>query len=344
VTADSTDFCRKAPPDRGASSFIYPPTPANLKFFAEALKAGCIVAIPTETVYGLAAMALNPKACRSIFAIKGRPLMDPLIVHVTGREMAEELAYVNPSFQKLAEVFWPGPLTLILKKRGTVPDIVTAGRDTVALRMPRHAAAADLLKILQSPLAAPSANPFGYVSPSLPSHVSDSFGSRVPFIIDGGPCEIGLESTILDLTGPGMPVILRPGAIGASEISKVIGLPVQSRLEVIGENIPAKAPGTMARHYSPKTRIHLFEGEPAACESGAATIYLKRPAGKDSDKDTVFWLSDSGDPAEMARALFALLRKLDEKGFEEIRCEVPGISESGVAEAVRDRLIRAARQ
>ena len=300
----------KAPPDRGASSFVYPPTDANLRFFAGALQAGCLVAMPTETVYGLAGCALDTAACRSIFEVKGRPLVDPLIVHVANRPMAAELAELPECFDQLADAFWPGPLTLILHKKPCVPDLVTAGKATVAVRMPRHPVAHALLQLTGQPLAAPSANPFGYVSPSTARHVADSFGAAVPFVIDGGPCEIGLESTILDLSEPSAPVILRPGAISAEEIESVLGRPVTLRREVLAAGETATAPGTFHRHYSPASRVSLFpKDHPPEISPREAIIYLQRPVTPQGDR--VFWLSEGGDPRDMARALFSLLRQVD---------------------------------
>jgi L-threonylcarbamoyladenylate synthase len=331
----------KAPPDRGASSFVYPATGANLDFFAKALLEGCLVAIPTETVYGLAGLALNESACRSIFSIKGRPLVDPLIVHVPNSEMAEQLAELPPTFKTLTETFWPGPLTLILRKKDLVPDLVTAGKQTVALRMPNHPVALALLKKLQAPLAAPSANPFGYVSPVRPEHVAESFGDRVPFILDGGPCQIGLESTILDLSRPDRAEILRPGAISPEEIEDVLRIPIGIKEISVSDGEAAIAPGTFSRHYSPRTSLILFQETHAPeIREGEALVLLKRPAGKSSDN--VFWLSEDGDPAEVARSLFSLLRTLDSSGFTRIHCELPDPAAPGISTAIRDRLKRAA--
>jgi L-threonylcarbamoyladenylate synthase len=344
VADTSVEFYRKAPPDRGASSFVYPPSPANLQFFADALKAGCMVAIPTETVYGLAALALDENACRSIFSVKGRPLMDPLIVHVADLEMAGKLAVIPDQAIRLAGKFWPGPLTLILHKRAIVPDLVTAGKQTVAIRIPRHPVARTLLEKTEVPLAAPSANPFGYVSPTRAEHMATSFGPKVPFILDGGPCEVGLESTILDLSDPAKPVILRPGAISAEEIAGILGIPVESKQLMLHETEAATAPGTMLQHYSPRTRLVTFDAggvpRPTATE---AVVFLRRPIHNPrGPASSVFWLSEDGDMKQAARALFALLRQLDQKEFSRIYCELPAAGSPGIAGAIRDRLSRAA--
>ena len=300
------------------------------------------MALPTETVYGLAGLALETASCRSIFSIKGRPLVDPLIVHVSGLEMAARVAEVTPEAQSLAAKYWPGPLTLILRKKPAVPDIVTAGLPTVAVRMPRHPVARDLLGLLKAPLAAPSANPFGYVSPSSAQHVADSFGERVPFIIDGGPCEIGIESTIVDLTHPDSPEVLRPGAISPEEIGQILDQEVVLRKPELEESEVASAPGTFSRHYSPGTPLDLFpEGSIPDFPAGSALLCLKRPESK-ARASNVFWLSEDGDPAEISRSLFHLLRQLDQSGYNRILCEQPARDAKGILLAVRDRLARAA--
>ncbi|MEX0330885.1 MAG: L-threonylcarbamoyladenylate synthase [Puniceicoccaceae bacterium] len=338
---NSTDFYKKAPPEKGASSFIYPPTPGNIAFFVEALQAGCVVAIPTETVYGLSGLALDEKACHSIFSIKGRPLVDPLIVHVNNPEMAAQLAELPPAFTALAEAFWPGPLTLILKKRPIVPDLVTAGKPTVAIRMPRHPVALELLQGLQAPLAAPSANPFGYVSPVRAEHVADSFGETVPFILDGGPCDIGLESTILDLTDDSAPKVLRPGAVSPDQISKVLGKPVPLLNVNLHHEDSATAPGTFSRHYSPDKELLLFEeGSNPSPSPDDALVYLQRPTG--DSPSSVFWLSEKGDAESVAQSLFSLLRQLDRQDFSRILWELPAATRSGLWLAIRDRMKRAA--
>ncbi len=299
------------------------------------------MAIPTETVYGLAANALDPEACRSIFTVKGRPLFDPLIVHLADVSMAESLAFLPEGFDRLASAFWPGPLTLIVPKRPVVPDIVTAGKATVALRLPRHPVTRELLARAQCPLAAPSANPFGYVSPTRAEHVAESFGARVPYILDGGPCAIGVESTILDLSCPDRAAVLRPGAISAVQIAAVLGREVRERRVVVPGDGPAPAPGTLERHYSPRHPLVLFPtGTMPAAASGDAVLRLQRPHPA-ADPHT-YWLSETGAPAEVAAALFTLLRRLDRAGYRRILCERPADDATGLLAAVRDRLERAA--
>jgi L-threonylcarbamoyladenylate synthase len=187
---------------------LYRGTPRNIPFLARQLQAGELVAVPTETVYGLAANALDARACAKIFKAKGRPTADPLIVHVYALSQLKDLCEVNDAALTLAKAFWPGPLTLVLPKKPVVPDIVTAGRDSVAVRMPRHPVFRRLLKAAGLPLAAPSANPFGYVSPTTAQHVLDGLGGKIRYILDAGPAALGLESTIVDLRG--CPTLLRP--------------------------------------------------------------------------------------------------------------------------------------
>ena len=194
-----------------ASSFLTA-APADLARAAELLRAGACVALPTETVYGLAADATNPAALAQVFAIKGRPLLDPLIVHVLDQTALAEVSEPDPRLAKIASL-WPGPLTVVLRRKSVVPDLVTAGKDTVAVRIPAHPLFREVLRLAGRPLAAPSANPFGYVSPTKAQHVSDSLGERCPWIVDGGACAHGVESTILDLSVPGRARLLRPGPI-----------------------------------------------------------------------------------------------------------------------------------
>jgi L-threonylcarbamoyladenylate synthase len=314
-----------------------------------------LVAVPTETVYGLAANALDTQACERIFAAKDRPAEDPLIVHVASVTAAATVAELNPAARELARAFWPGPLTMVLPKKRVVPAIVTAGLDSVAVRVPRHPVFRDLLRECGLPLAAPSANPFGYVSPTRPEHVQRGLGDRIEHILDGGPCEVGLESTIVDLRNPARPCVLRPGAISAEAIAQVLGVAVTARRARVlpGARRSGKktgkaqrAPGLLARHYSPGTRLRLVARiEPAevlAAGRRVAYLFLSRP--KDPRLaalgNRVAWLSEAGDPAEAGRNVYSRLRTLDEGGYREIIAErVPG--ESAFA-ALADRLGRAA--
>lgn len=337
------------------TAILHRPSRTALRRLAGVLRRGGLVAVPTETVYGLAANALDTQACERIFAAKDRPAEDPLIVHVASVTAAATVAELSPAARQLAQAFWPGPLTMVLPKKRVVPAIVTAGLDSVAVRVPRHPVFRDLLRECGLPLAAPSANPFGYVSPTRPEHVQRGLGDRIEHILDGGPCEVGLESTIVDLRNPARPCVLRPGAISAEAIAQVLGVAVTARRARVlpGARRSGKktgkaqrAPGLLARHYSPGTRLRLVARiEPAevlAAGRRVAYLFLSRP--KDPRLaalgNRVAWLSESGDPAEAGRNVYSRLRTLDEGGYREIIAErVPG--ESAFA-ALADRLGRAA--
>jgi L-threonylcarbamoyladenylate synthase len=309
---------------------------------AEHLRGGGLVAIPTETVYGLAANALDPDACRRIFEVKGRPLIDPLIVHVRGVEAARELAEFGPEAERLMSLFWPGPLTLVMRRRSPpVQDIVTAGLPTVAIRSPRHPLARELLARAGIPIAAPSANRFGYVSPTCAEHVVDGLGGSLDYVLDGGPCEIGLESTILGIADPANPVLLRPGAISRETLAEVLGRPVSVPRK---NDAPIEAPGMLRRHYSPVTPLELFEKELpsealAPGEGRRAVVHFSRPASPVGGADQ-YWFTESGDVAEAARNVFSLLRRLDAAGYGKVW--VQKAPSNGVGEAINDRLSRAA--
>ncbi|NBD38343.1 MAG: threonylcarbamoyl-AMP synthase [Verrucomicrobia bacterium] len=310
------------------------------------MREGGMAAIPTETVYGLAALATDEDACRSIFSVKGRPLIDPLIVHVAAFSSIPAFAEPVEGLDKLAKTFWPGPLTVILPKRKAIPDLVTAGKPSVAIRIPDQKAALSLLAKVDGPLAAPSANPFGYVSPTRPEHVADTFGEKVPFVLDGGSCRIGVESTILDMRDPRRPGLLRPGAIGRTQLEECLGRSIRICPSVVSSVETALAPGTMERHYSPGTPLFLFESEPPADAgtSRQAVVFLQPPRERPHPIPAhahAYWWSESGDLTEMAQNLFSLLRRLDAAGYVAIHCQLPA-GEEPLAVAVRDRLRRAA--
>ena len=320
---------------------IHRGTPRNLALLAAHLRAGGIVAVPTETVYGLAADATSRAACLKVFAAKGRPSNDPLIVHVTSLRDLGRVARPNPAALRLARKFWPGPLTIILPKTDAVPDEVTAGLPSVAVRMPSHPLFRRLIRLAGTPLAAPSANPFGYVSPTTAEHVKAGLGSRIRHILDGGPSRIGLESTIVDLRDPRRPVLLRPGAITRSEISRALGVPVRAaRASGSGAQV---SPGRMESHYSPRTPVVVHDRmtpEMAARGGRDAWLFVAKPrTGRGRDRN-LFWLDARGDLRGAARRLFAALRELDQGGFRRIHAERP--QGPGLAEALRDRLDRAA--
>lgn len=346
---ETSPASRPAPTGGGLRVRTYDGSGGDLALLAQALRGGELVAIPTETVYGLAANALDAAACRRIFEVKGRPLIDPLIVHVRDLDHAAELADVNEAARALAGKFWPGALTFVLPRHPVVPDIVTAGLPTVAVRCPGHPLARALLRECGLPLAAPSANPFGYVSPTTARHVIQSLGDRIQHLLDGGPCEIGLESTIIDLADPAHPVLLRPGAVTAAAIADVLGVEVNRPAPALAD-APARAPGMLERHYSPRTPLELFDhgSRPEAGESASgaprAIIYFTRATAADAGDVAadVFWLSEDGSLESAARHIFALLRRLDAGAYDLVFIE--RAPEGGLGDAINDRLQRAARR
>lgn len=315
-------------------------TPRNLALLARQLQRGELVAVPTETVYGLAANALDASACRKIFAVKGRPTTDPLIVHLHTIAQWESVCVPNDAARRLASRFWPGPLTLVLPKAAAVPLIVTARRDTVAVRVPAHPLFRRLLKLTGVPVAAPSANPFGYVSPTTAQHVIDGLGHRIRFILDGGATAIGLESTIVDVRDEKRPRLLRPGAITRKQLEQALGRPV-----VVAHGAqPATtrraqiAPGMLERHYSPRTPVLVHDALPETGAADEAYVYFRRPTRPTGRN--VFWLDARGNAQAAARRLFAMLRRLDAAGFRRLHFELA--PDGGIAEAINDRLRRAA--
>ncbi|MCX6937856.1 MAG: L-threonylcarbamoyladenylate synthase [Verrucomicrobia bacterium] len=327
---------------------LFRPTPANLTRLANQLRRGGIVGVPAETVYGLAANALDATACARIFKAKGRPANDPLIVHLARAADIGNVALTNPAAERLAEAFWPGPLTLVLPKKPCVPDLVTSGRNTVAVRVPAHPVFRRLIKACGFPLAAPSANPFGYISPTCAAHVRDSLGNtELRAILDGGDCTIGVESTILDLSDPAHPRLLRPGGLALEKIEsvlqqKVLG-PKKSGKLTLGSSAPA--PGMLPQHYSPHTPVRLHPAlslkNIQRIPANEAIVLLLRPRQKTLLTPNVFWLSEAGQLASIARNLFGQLRQLDQGAWLKIHVELP-TSNEGLAPAIRDRLTRAA--
>jgi L-threonylcarbamoyladenylate synthase len=286
---------------------------------AALIRAGELVAFPTETVYGLGANALDPAAIDRIFAAKGRPPSSPLIVHVSSIEMARELVREWPErAEKLARIFWPGPLTLVLPKKPHVPDRLTAGLDTVGIRMPANPIAQELITEAGVPIAAPSANLFGAISPTTAQHVREALGDRVAMVLDGGRTTVGIESTVLSLAGAG-PVLLRPGMVTQQEIEAVIG-PVQV-LERVPEG-PHSSPGLHGRHYSPKTPLILIE--PGKLPTTGRGVCLQMPS----------------DPRVYAAELYEKLHEADAGGWDWIAVEQPPRDPEWTA--IRDRLERAA--
>ena len=322
---------------------IHRGTLANLRRLARVLRRGGLVAVPTETVYGLAANALDASACRRIFRAKRRPANDPLIVHVADLRMLAQVAEPNDAVTRLARAFWPGPLTLILARKSVVPPVVTAGLPSVAVRMPAHPMLRRLLRICGLPLAAPSANPFGYVSPTTAAHVQEGLGRTIAHILDGGPCRHGLESTIVDIRDPLRPVLLRPGVITAAQLSRVLGVPLRTVNRRHTARTPALAPGQLPRHYSPHrpliTHRRITAAMVARAEKDEAWLCFRKPTWTDGAKN-IFWLSATGDLREAGRRLFALVRRLDRGGWKRLHAELA--PSTGPGAAINDRLRRAA--
>ena len=309
----------------------------NIDLCIDLLRDEAVVGVPTETVYGLAGNALKEESVRKIFEVKGRPLLDPLIVHFSSLKQAEAHVEFNERARALAAQFWPGALTLVLPKKATISDLVTAALPSVAVRVPGHPIFRSLLERLEFPLAAPSANPFGYVSPTLAEHVAATLGDRILAVLDGGACEHGVESTIADLRNPDAPKILRPGPLTAEQLG------MQSvELKQSSNKSAQVAPGMLTQHYSPNTAITLFEhGEqPSFVQTSEAVLYNTKPA-TDERAENTFWLSESGDLAEIAHNLFMLIQKLDLRGCY-TQLQVERAEHAGIGLAVNDRLSRAA--
>ena len=302
---------------------------------ARFISEGKIGGVPTETVYGLAADAFNADAVRKIFEAKSRPFIDPLIVHVCDMQMAESVAEFSQQARKLAEAFWPGPLTMILPRKKCVPDIVTAGMDTVAVRMPSHPMMRDVIKFSKCPIAAPSANPFGYVSPTKAEHVVEQLSGKIDFILDGGACECGVESTIVMMCSSPKK-LLRPGPVVVSEIEKVLDEKIDAKPKV-NEAHP-QAPGMLKSHYSPRVRLSLFcEEAEIPQDFEGEIVFLARPENPEKNH---YWLSENGDAQEVQRNLFALIRTLDKISKFGIYCQKPTDTDDSW-QAVVDRLARA---
>ncbi len=298
-----------------------------------ALRRGALVALPTETVYGLAADATNAEAVSRIFAVKGRPADHPLIVHLASAGEADAWARrIAPYARLLAAAYWPGPLTLILDKLPTVLDIVTGGQDTVGLRVPAHPVTHEVLRLLGTGVAAPSANRFGRVSPTTIGHVEDDIAAYLgddDYLLDGGPCEVGVESTIVDCTGPS-PRLLRAGAVTVDMIEQTTGL------AVLGADGRIRASGTLASHYAPRAKVHVVDADERLAMTGAGFIAeqaIATPPG-------MVRLLDAADLGAYARDVYAALRRSDELGLADVVAVLP--SDTGLGTAIRDRLQRAA--
>lgn len=308
----------------------------DLQSAADMLRHGNLVAVPTETVYGLAGDAADPDAVRRIFAAKGRPADHPLIVHLPDIEALDDWADEVPeSASRLARAFWPGPLTLILPKADRVPVVVTGGQQTVGLRVPGHPATLKLLKILGRAVAAPSANRFGRISPTTADHVISEFEGRdtVAAVIDGGPCEVGVESTIVDCSGD-RPRVLRPGMITVEQLARVLG----ETPAVAGQAEGPRSSGRLPSHYAPETRVELIEvSDLSPPDPHAAVLAL----GEHPDPGGFLaWQRLPAEPVAYARGLYAALRFLDTLGAERLLIQRP--PDDAAWAAIRDRLARAA--
>ncbi len=317
------------------------PDPDQIADAAEKLRAGHLVAFPTETVYGLGADATNPLAVAAIFEVKGRPRFDPLIVHLyTTADVCRIVSEFPPLAQTLADTFWPGPLTLVLPKRSLIPEIVTAGLPGVAVRIPRHPVALELLRQAGRPVAAPSANPFGWISPTTAQHVRDGLGTAVNCILDGGPCDVGVESTVLSLMDS-RPVLLRPGGVSQEEIEAVIG-PVQQAIFAEGAGDSAQlAPGMLSRHYAPRTPLVVIErGETALAIPGKRCgLLTEGTRAWQAGFDQIVSLAETADLRICAARFFASLRSLDSADLDVIIAHK--FPDNGLGLALNDRLRRA---
>jgi L-threonylcarbamoyladenylate synthase len=293
---------------------------------ARIIREGGLVVFPTETVYGLGANALDAGAVRKIYELKGRPPGSPLIVHVASVEQARELAAEwPPEAEQLAREFWPGPLTLVVPKKAAIPDVVTAGLPTVGLRMPRHPVALELLRAAGVPIAAPSANRFTQLSPTTAEHVREAFGAETPFLLDGGACEVGLESTVIAVTREGLEV-LRPGMA-------VVAGAIAGAAEESSEGGAHRSPGQHRKHYSPRTRIVLVSRGHLPKEGRGAYLWMSYNAA------AAVKVRMARGPGEYAAGLYETLHRMDREGLDWIAVEMPPDTEEWAA--VRDRLVRA---
>lgn len=303
------------------------------------LEAGKLVAIPTETVYGLAGNAFDPQAIASVFKVKNRPSFDPLIVHTCSLERVRSLALGIPEMAvALAERFWPGPITLLLEKRAVIPDLVTSGMNTVALRIPKQPLTLQLLERLDFPLVAPSANPFGYISPTTATHVNDQLGSSIDYILDGGPCDIGVESTIVGFEN-NEPVIYRLGGTSREQIEQVMG-----KVKVMPHSSSnPKAPGMLKSHYAPRVRIVLGDISTMLSQvedKGKTGVISFRSSFEDVPQGHQRMLAPDGRLDTAAKNLFSALREMDTKPIDLILAEL--VPDHGLGLAINDRLKRAA--
>ena len=317
---------------------IVPATPENIAKGGQLIKSGGLVAFPTETVYGLGGNAFDAEAVARVFEAKQRPSFDPLITHIADLAMLDRIADVRDDrVLQAAERFWPGALTLIVPKRDCIPDLVTSGLATMAVRMPAHPVALALIRGSTGAVAAPSANPFGFLSPTTASHVDAQLGDRVDLILDGGTCPIGVESTVLDLTGT-TPVILRPGGITKDVLSAAFG-----NVEVLDRKVASPtAPGQLAMHYAPRKPLRIVDSTADVSDRSRAGALVFGDVSADGFR-AVRNLSPEGNPVKAASNLFAMLHELDcEPGVEIIYAM--RIPEDGIGLAVMDRIYKASQK
>ncbi len=322
----------------GLKTQIWPAGEAAVAAAARCLAAGGLVAFPTETVYGLGADATNATAIARLYQAKGRPAFNPLIAHVRDIAAARQIARFDASATALAEAFWPGPLTLVLPKRKdcAVADLATAGLETIAIRVPAHPVAREILRAFGGPVVAPSANLSGHVSPTTAAHVQSDLAGRIDLIVDGGPVEVGVESTIVGCFE--VPMLLRPGGVPRGEIERVLGRALALPPEDDSDTGQPLAPGMLASHYAPRTKVRL---NAERLEAGEALLAFGSDAVPGVDAGTaVMNLSERGDLNEAAANLFGYLRALDSKGARAIA--VMPVPHHGLGEAINDRLRRAA--
>ena len=323
----------------GLKTLILPASEAAVAAAARSLAVGGLVAFPTETVYGLGADATNPAAIARLYQAKGRPAFNPLIAHVGDISAAQQIARFGDAAMALAEAFWPGPLTLVLPKTDgcAVADLATAGLDTVAIRIPAHPIARDILRLFGRPVAVPSANLSGHVSPTTAAHVESDLSGRIDLIVDGGPVAVGVESTIVGCFD--QPMLLRPGGLPRAEIERVLGRALlQPPVDADSDSGQPLAPGMLASHYAPRARVRLHADR---IEPGEALLAFGLGAISGIDAaSAVMNLSARGDLAEAAANLFGFLRALDARGVRSIA--VMPIPDEGLGEAINDRLRRAA--
>ena len=327
---------------------VLAPDGEALQLAARLFQEGELVAFPTETVYGLGANALDPQAVLRIFAAKGRPADNPLIVHIWHEDQLESLCEVTDAARRLMAAYWPGPLTLLLPKKAAVPDVVTAGLPSVGVRMPSHPAAREMLRVCSLPIAAPSANLSTRPSPTTAAHVYEDMNGRIPLILDGGACEVGVESTVLDMTGD-VPTVLRPGAVTPEMIARAAGSAkvADSVMRPLREGEAAPSPGMKHKHYAPKGRLTIIKGERDAVVREIIRRY-------DESENAVILAASGNLPAygnrrvmdmgpdleTAAHNLFAMLRRADGEGIGRLYAEA--VPDGGVGLAVMNRMARAA--